>query len=136
MFAVFERELAIVLLGARIPPLALPETEILSPWQLLQGHLRRPTTWRSLAFLLVKLPFGVFATFLTFALLAPCIVGIFVPLGDLVSNGPRPSAIGALVLPGIPAVIGLAVAFHILNASVERGDDLQPTSSGSAPSSR
>ena len=116
MFAVFERELAIVLLGAKIPPLALPETELLSPWQLLRHHMRRPTTWRSLAFLLVKLPFGVFATFLTFALLGPCLVGIFVPLGDFVSSGPRPSAIGSLIVPGIPSVIGLAISFHILNA--------------------
>ena len=116
MFALFERELAIVLLGAKIPPLALPESDILSPWQLLLRHLQRPTTWRSLAYLLVKLPFGVFATFLTLALLGPCIVGIFVPLGNLVSGGPRPSAISDLFLPGVPAVIGLAISFHVLNA--------------------
>lgn len=116
LFALFERELAIVLLGASIPPLALPEAELLSPWQLLRRHLQQPTTWRSLAFLLVKLPFGVFATFLTFAFLLPCVLGIAVPIGDIVGGGIRPGALAALIFPGIPAVIGLAVSLHILNA--------------------
>src|SRR4029077_8040745 len=35
LFALFERELAILLLGAKIPPLALPESELLSPLQML-----------------------------------------------------------------------------------------------------
>src|SRR5262249_53424512 len=43
-------------------------------------------------------------------------VGIFVPIGNLLSDGPRPSALANLIVPGIPAVIGLAVSFHILNA--------------------
>lgn len=116
LFAILERELAILLLGASVPPLALPDQEILTPWKMLVRHLQRGTTWRSLAFLLVKLPFGVFATFFALALTAPCIAGIFVPVGDLVSSGPRPSAIEGLIVPGVPAVIGLALAFHILNA--------------------
>ena len=116
MFALFERELAILLLGVRIPPLALPDSDLLSPWQLLQRHLQRPTTWRSLAFLLIKLPFGFFATFITFALLAPGIAGIVVPIGDIVGGGPRPSALANLILPGIPALIWLAISFHVLNA--------------------
>jgi hypothetical protein len=46
-FALFERELAIWLLGARIPPLSLPSPELLSPWQMLVRHLQQPTTWPS-----------------------------------------------------------------------------------------
>ena len=116
LFAILERELVIHLLRVNVPPLALPDQDILTPWKMLTGHLQRATTWRSLAYLLVKLPFGVFATGIALALPAPCLAGIFVPLGDLVSGGPRPSAIGALIVPGIPAVVGLALAFHILNA--------------------
>jgi len=116
LFAIFERELAIVLLGAKIPPLSLPEPELLTPWQMLKRHLQRPTTWRSLAYLLVKLPFGIFATWLTLALLGPTLAGIFVPFGDFIGSGPRPETVAALIVPGIPAVIGLAIALHILNA--------------------
>ncbi len=116
LFALFERELAILLLGAKIPPLALPESELLSPLQMLRRHLQRSTTWRSLGFLLVKLPFGIFATWLTLALLGPSLAGIFVPFGDLVGGGPRPETLGPLLVPGIPAVFGLALSLHILNA--------------------
>ena len=116
LFAIFERELANLLLGAGIPPLALPEPELLTPMQMLRRHLQRATTWRSLAFLLVKLPFGIFATWLSLALLGPCLAGIFIPFGDFVGSGPRPETVGALLVPGIPAVFGLALSFHILNA--------------------
>lgn len=116
LFAMLERELVIHLLRVKVPPLALPDQDILTPWKMLAGHLQRATTWRSLAYLLVKLPFGLFATLFALALIGPCLAGIFVPLGDLVSDGPLPSAIGAVIVPGIPAVVGLALAFHILNA--------------------
>ncbi len=115
LFAIFERELAIWLLGAKIPPLALPEHEILTPWQQLISHLQRSTTWRSLAYLLVKLPFGLFASWLALALLGPSLVGIFVPFGDFVGQGPSLGTIQALIVPGIPAVLGLTVSFHVLN---------------------
>jgi signal transduction histidine kinase len=115
LFAVFERELTIWLLGARIPPLALPEREILTPWQQLVHHLQRPTTWRSLAYLLVKLPFGLFATWLVFALIAPAVGGIIVPFGELVSRGADPGVLARILVPGLPAVLLLTVGFHVLN---------------------
>jgi two-component system phosphate regulon sensor histidine kinase PhoR len=115
-FALFERELAIWLLGVRIAPLSLPSTELLSPWQMLVRHLQQPTTWRSLAFLLVKLPFGMFVSFLTAAIIGPCVAGIMIPIGEFVSSGPRPSVIENFLFPGIPAVLGLTVGFHIFNA--------------------
>jgi two-component system phosphate regulon sensor histidine kinase PhoR len=114
-FALFERELAIWLLGARIPPLSLPNPELVSPWQMLIRHLKQPTTWRSLAYLVVKLPFGLFASFLSLALLGPCIVGIAIPVADAVSSGPRPEAVARLILPGIPAFLGLVISMHLLN---------------------
>jgi two-component system, OmpR family, phosphate regulon sensor histidine kinase PhoR len=116
LFAIFERELAIVLLGAKISPLALPEPDLLTPWQMLRRHLQRPTTWRSLAYLLVKLPFGIFATWLTLALIGPSLAGIFIPFGDFIGDGPRPELVAAMLVPGIPAIFGLALSFHILNA--------------------
>jgi two-component system phosphate regulon sensor histidine kinase PhoR len=112
-FALFERELAIGLLGADIPPLSLPNPDVVSPWRTLVRHLRQPATWRSLAFLLVKLPFGIFATGLSLALLGPSVVGIvyaFVTVGNQGLFG-----IGAVIFPGSVAFLGLAVSFHILN---------------------
>ena len=116
LFAILERELAILLLGVKVPPLALPDQEILTPWRMLTRHLQRATTWRSLAFLLVKLPFGLFATLFALGVLTPCLAGIFVPVGDLVSSGPAPRAIERIFVMGIPAVVGLALVFHVLNA--------------------
>ena len=114
-FALIERELAIHLLGVNVPPLALPETELLSPWQMLVRHLRQSTTWRSLAYLVVKLPFGIFATTVAIALTGPPIVGILYPVFHLLGRGPTVDSIGLLILPGVPAVIGLAIALHVLN---------------------
>jgi signal transduction histidine kinase len=116
LFAIFERELAVVLLGAKVPPMSLPEADLLTPWQMLRRHLQRPTTWSSLAFLIVKLPFGLLATWLAVATVGPSLAGIFVPIGDFVSDGPRAQTIASLIFPGVPGVIGLAVSFHILNA--------------------
>lgn len=60
-FAVFERELAIHLLGAPVPPMAVPRPEPTSEWRRLRDHLGRAVTWKSFAFLLLKLPFGLLA---------------------------------------------------------------------------
>ena len=68
-----------------------------------------------MAYLIVKLPFGIFATSATLALLGAPIFGILYPVFHLLNYGPIPDSIGLLILPGIPAVIGLAVALHVLN---------------------
>lgn len=113
-FALLERDLAIWLLGAHVPPLALPSTEVISTWKMLGRHLRQPTTWRSLAYLLVKLPFGVFATSITLALVGPPIVGIVVPIVRFLDEGPGPSTFATLIVPGMLSVVGLALALHVL----------------------
>jgi two-component system phosphate regulon sensor histidine kinase PhoR len=115
-FALFERELAIGLLGANVAPLSLPSHEVLSPQQLLSRHLRQSSTWRSLIYLMLKLPFGIFATAVAIALIGPPVVGIALPTLRLLSEGPSPQAIGLVAFPGTLAVIGLAIALHILNA--------------------
>ncbi|HSS94756.1 MAG TPA: ATP-binding protein [Candidatus Dormibacteraeota bacterium] len=114
-FALFERELAIGLLGAKVAPLSLPDPEVVSPWRMLVRHLRQSTTWRSLAYLLVKLPFGIFATGVALAIAGLPIVGILVPTLRLLTQGPSPDNLSLFILPGMLSVVGLAVAFHILN---------------------
>src|SRR6195256_2333573 len=106
-FAIFERELAILLLGVNVPPLSLPDPELVSPWRLLIRHLRQPVTWRSLVYLLLKLPFGIFATLLSGVLVGGSLSGIIFPIVRLNVDGPQ--AIGTLFFPGGLAVIGLAV---------------------------
>jgi signal transduction histidine kinase len=114
-FALFERELAIGLLGFNVPPLSLPDPEIVSPWRLLIGHLRQPATWRSLVYLFLKLPFGIFASLLSGALLGASILGIVYPLVKINLDGMSPQAIGNFIFPGAFAVAGLAFSFHVLN---------------------
>jgi signal transduction histidine kinase len=115
-FALLERELVILLLGVKVPPLSLPNTELVTPWRMLVNHLRTPSTWRSMVYLLVRLPFGIFATVLAGAMLVPSIAGILFPVGRIVFEGPSVEAIGNLIFPGALAVVGLAVSFHVLNA--------------------
>ena len=43
-FALFERELAIALLGVEIPPLSLPSLERQSAWRWLRSHVARGAT--------------------------------------------------------------------------------------------
>ncbi|MGH7776758.1 MAG: ATP-binding protein [Candidatus Dormibacterales bacterium] len=113
--ALFEREVVVALIGVDMPPLSLPDPEILSAWRRLVRHLRRATTWRSLAFLLVKFPFGIFATLLTAAMLVPSLAMILGPVGFLFQRGPVPEAIGLLIFPGLPGVFALALSLHVLN---------------------
>jgi signal transduction histidine kinase len=115
-FALFERELAIGLLGFNVPPLALPDPELVSPWRLLVRHLGQPATWRSLVYLFLKLPFGIFASLLSAGLLGVSILGIIYPVVKINIDGVSLQAIGNLIFPGLFAVAGLALAMHVLNA--------------------
>jgi signal transduction histidine kinase len=61
VFARIERELAIHLLGARIRPMFAPDPTPLSMWQRLLRKLGDPVTWKSLTYLLIEFPFGIFS---------------------------------------------------------------------------
>jgi signal transduction histidine kinase len=113
-FALLERDLAIWLLGAQVAPLSLPNPEVVSTWRMLARHLRQKTTWRSLAYLLVKLPFGFFATTITLAIAGPPAFGILYPLIRVIVDGPAPDAVGTLIIIGPISVLGLALALHVL----------------------
>lgn len=70
-FAMLERELAMALLGVELPPpTPLPAG---SPWRRLRAHLARPETWKALAYLVLKLPFGLFTYSLGGLLLVPAL---------------------------------------------------------------
>lgn len=61
LFARIERGLAIHLLGSRITPMSLPDPVRRSPWQRLLKTLGDPVTWKSLVYVLMEFPFGVFS---------------------------------------------------------------------------
>jgi two-component system phosphate regulon sensor histidine kinase PhoR len=61
LFARIERELAIHLLGAHVRPMFVPDPTPLSMWQRLLRTLGDPVTWKSLTYLLIELPFGIFS---------------------------------------------------------------------------
>ena len=61
VFARVERELAIHLLGAHIRPMFAPDPTPLWTWQRLLRTLGDPVTWKSLAYLLIEFPFGIFS---------------------------------------------------------------------------
>jgi two-component system, OmpR family, phosphate regulon sensor histidine kinase PhoR len=69
-FATLERELAVALLGLDLPP-PPPPLPAGSPWHRLRAHLARAETWKSLAYLTLKLPFGLFTYALGGLLLVP-----------------------------------------------------------------
>ncbi|HYM97701.1 MAG TPA: ATP-binding protein [Candidatus Sulfotelmatobacter sp.] len=114
-FAIFERELAIGLLGVNVAPLSLPDPDIVSPWRMLVRHLRQPATWRSLVYLFLKLPFGIFATVLSAVLLGTTLTGIIYPLVRVNLDGPTPQTIGVVIFPGLFCFAALPLALHVLN---------------------
>lgn len=68
--AALERRLAILLLGADVPPMR-PQAggQPKDFWKTVQAFLGNPVTWKGLGFLFVKLPLGMLSFVVTLALL-------------------------------------------------------------------
>ncbi len=56
--ASFERWLAHGLLGVELTPMAGPAPREATLWARLQAYLRNPVTWKSLLYLILRVPFG------------------------------------------------------------------------------
>jgi two-component system, OmpR family, phosphate regulon sensor histidine kinase PhoR len=76
--AAFERMLVIRWLNVDVPPMEVAGTK---PDWTLQSRLSNPVTWKSLAYLLLEFPFGIFAFVIVIAMFAfvfalglPCLV--------------------------------------------------------------
>lgn len=68
-----ERQLAIHLLGARVPPMSPPVAAVGEPvgfWRTIGDFFGNPVTWKGMAFLLLKLPLGIVSFIMTVTLLA------------------------------------------------------------------
>jgi signal transduction histidine kinase len=60
LFARIERGLAIHLLGAELRPMSIADPSARTPRERLLKTVTDPVTWKSLAYLLLEFPFGVF----------------------------------------------------------------------------
>jgi len=80
--AAVERQLAIHLLGAEVPPMSptLPAAAQQTAWQRLGGFLKNPVTWKGLGFLLLKFPLGVAGFVFTITMLAISLALLLTPL--------------------------------------------------------
>jgi two-component system phosphate regulon sensor histidine kinase PhoR len=82
-FARIERELAIHLLGAQIRPFSIPEPQPLGVWPRVLRTLRDPVTWKSLVYLFVEFPFGIFSFTITLVLISIALGFTLAPVGYL-----------------------------------------------------
>jgi two-component system, OmpR family, phosphate regulon sensor histidine kinase PhoR len=79
LFGRIERELAIHLLGAQIRPMSVPDSVRRSGWQRLLKTLGDSVTWKTLVYLLLEFPFGVFSFTLAVVLITFSIALILYP---------------------------------------------------------
>jgi Putative sensor len=116
--AAFERELAVRWLGIEIPPAAPEAAPAAGFWQRFKARLADPATWKSLAFLFAKFPFGIFAFVITVILTSLTLGLLTAPLtfrlGSINSGSWPPTAEAALLCSVLGAGLGV-VSLHILN---------------------
>lgn len=86
LFARIERGLAIHLLGAQVRPMSLPDPVRRTVWQRLQKTLADPVTWKSLVYVLMDFPFGVFSFTLAVVLLTVSLTLVLYPVGYAVAT--------------------------------------------------
>jgi len=121
--AALERQLAIHLLGADVPPMspAAPPPAPRGFWRTLTDFLGNPVTWKSLAYLLVKLPLGIVSFVATIFLLTLSAAFILTPLvyplglvdvDGLVLWADTP---GRALLCGVLGVLIAFLSLHALN---------------------
>ena len=113
----FERGLAISLLGAQVPPFSVPDPEPRNVWQQLLRTLGEATTWKSLAYLVLKFPLGVFTFALTLVLLAVSVGLAIWPLGYVL--GVRPES--TLPFPVVTLVAAIGVVLGVASIALLNG---------------
>jgi len=78
-FSVFEKQLSIYVLKAEIPDIKKPEKQEMTMWTRFKNYISDPVTWKSLAFLFLRFPLGVFSFAITVSLLAVTVSFISTP---------------------------------------------------------
>jgi two-component system phosphate regulon sensor histidine kinase PhoR len=80
LFAHIERGLAVHLLGARLRPMSIADPKARSIRERLMKTVTDPVTWKSLAYLLLEFPFGVFTFTLGLILITVSISLVLYPV--------------------------------------------------------
>ncbi|HVS49186.1 MAG TPA: sensor domain-containing protein, partial [Candidatus Dormibacteraeota bacterium] len=104
VFARIERELAIHLLGAQMRPMFAPDPTPLWTWPRLLRTLGDPVTWKSLTYLLIEFPFGIFSftvaiTLISISLSLVLYPVIYLVMTSLIQQGVINS--GGTMFPGV-----------------------------------
>jgi len=115
----FERELAMLWLGVQIPPMGRPSKEKLSLWQRMRQIARDPMTWKSLLFVFLKFPVGLFSFIAVLLLVSGSLGLVAAPVMYLAAltagGGLDPLTLVALLGAAIIGVPCFFLALHILN---------------------
>jgi hypothetical protein len=122
--AALERRLAIVLLGAEVPPMTAPATgQPKDFWKRVQEFLGNPVTWKGLGFLFLKFPLGIMSFVLTLVLLVVPTAFLFAPIAwgwgfdDIHFDIPfwNVDTFGETLLLAAFGFMGLLVSLNVLN---------------------
>ena len=120
--AALERRLAILLLGAEVPPMTAPATgQPQDFWNRVQEFLGNPVTWKGLGFLFLKFPLGIMSFVLTLTLLAIPAGFLLAPIAwgfdDVYFNIPfwNVDTFGETLILAAFGLMGLLVSLNILN---------------------
>jgi two-component system phosphate regulon sensor histidine kinase PhoR len=103
-FARIERQLAIHLLGARIRPMSVLDPTATTLWRRLLKTLADPVTWKSLVYLMIEFPFGIFAFALGVTLVAVSATLVLYPaiyVGMTAAFQQDPAFAGGTMFPGV-----------------------------------
>src|SRR6195256_6332238 len=86
LFARVEREMAIHMLGADVRPTSVPDQTPRTLWQRIVKILADPVTWKSLVYVLLEFPFGIFSFTLAVTLLSISVSLVLYPVVYIVLN--------------------------------------------------
>jgi hypothetical protein len=118
--AALERRLAILLLGAKVPPMSPPHAGAPQGlWKTVQEFLANPVTWKGMGFLFLKLPFGIFTFTLTVALSALSLgflaAPVIYPWSDMFVGFWVVDTLGEALLVSAVGVLLLLVSLNVFN---------------------
>jgi len=125
-FAAFERQSAILLLGAEVPPMLPPPSPAArTAWQRAGDFFSNPVTWKGMGFLLLKFPLGLvsFVSVVTLLpisgalLLAPLLweMGVL-DIGDIDGVVFQVDSIGGAWACAVLGLVMLFLSLNLLNA--------------------
>ena len=125
-FAAFERQAAILLLGAEVPPMLPPPSPVSrTAWQRAGDFFSNPVTWKGMGFLLLKFPLGLVSflsavTLLPISgalLLAPLLweMGVL-DIGDIDGVVFQVDSIGGAWVCAVVGLVMLFLSLNLLNA--------------------